>query len=148
MSADFSFFLHALATEFDAQAGVKARDHLLRAVGHRMAQRLPLPECRTLEALEMESNALLAFLGWGKARITVSTQPRGLIVSLVDCPTVGALGEPAGYWLGCSIGGLYEIWLKNAEHDQEVDWTSKIQKGVDASASGALSILLEAQRRE
>jgi len=115
MSADFSLFLHSLATEFDAQAGVKARDHLFRAVGRRIAERLPLPKCTTLEEFELETNALLALLGWGCAHIFVQSRSHSLRIEYAGLPTIGSLGSPPGYVLAPVICGLYERWLKQAE---------------------------------
>jgi len=115
MSADFSLFLHSLATEFDAQAGVKARDHLLRAVGLRMATRVPLPACRTLEDFEFECNATLALLKWGTVTTKVSERHRRITFDIRNVPTIGAVGDPAGLWIACCFAGLIEGWLTQIE---------------------------------
>ncbi|AOX18752.1 cellulose biosynthesis protein BcsD [Kozakia baliensis] len=122
MPADLSMFLHAFATEFDLQAGERARDHLLRSVGKRLASRLPMPTCNTLEEFEIESNSLLGFIGWGQGRISVTTEPRGLSIGIIGAPKVGALGRPVGYWLAACLGGLYEKWLEQCDLSASEDW--------------------------
>jgi len=143
MSADLSLFLHSLATEFDAQAGVKARNQLLHRVGRRMATRLPLPECKTLESIELESNAILSILGWGQATMGVSNLPRGVIVSLVNGPTLAALGDPAGSWLGSAVAGLFEGWLDLTNEDSKITWSAKVKSSTKDAEPNIISIFAQ-----
>ena len=59
-------FLRGLALEMEAQAGPVASTAVLRAVGQQMARLMALPPVGSMEALEMEMNAVLAEIGWGK----------------------------------------------------------------------------------
>jgi len=77
-----------------------------------MATRLPLPECKTLEAFELECNALLASLGWGTAHVYVTTERKRIRIEHTDLPKVGSLGTPSGYVLATAIKGLYDGWLQ------------------------------------
>lgn len=110
---DFTLFLHALASEFDEQAGPAARDVLLRSVGRRMASRLLPPSCRTMEALEIEINDLLGQLGWGRMQLDLLSEERALRITHEALPRLGSLGEPSGEWLSATLEGMYEGWLSN-----------------------------------
>lgn len=110
---DFTLFLHALASEFDEQAGPAARDVLLRSVGRRMASRMLPPSCRTMEALEIEINDLLGQLGWGRMQLDLLSEERALRITHEALPRLGSLGEPTGEWLSATLEGMYEGWLSN-----------------------------------
>ncbi|MGI4747135.1 MAG: cellulose biosynthesis protein BcsD [Janthinobacterium lividum] len=108
---DFTLLLHALASEFDAQAGTEARDKLLHAVGRRMAERIAPPPCDAVEALEIEINDLLASIGWGRMHFDVRPDEQALLITHENLPRLGALGDPPGQWLAATLEGLYETWL-------------------------------------
>lgn len=110
---DFTLFLHALASEFDEQAGPGARDVLLRSVGRRMASRLLPPSCRTMDALQIEINDLLGQLGWGRMHLDLLSEERTLRITHEALPRLGSLGEPSGEWLSATLEGMYEAWLSN-----------------------------------
>ncbi|WP_342629060.1 cellulose biosynthesis protein BcsD [Nguyenibacter vanlangensis] len=111
MSSDMIFFLREFAAGFDAQVGSEARDRFLRQVGASMAGRLTLPPCETVEALELEINAHLALLGWGRATLAVDTARKKLRIRHAGLPRIGSAGAPAGYWLASCLAGLYETWI-------------------------------------
>lgn len=108
---DFALLLHALASEFDAQAGTEARDKLLHAVGRRMAERIAPPPCVAVEALEIEINDLLAKIGWGRMHFDVRPEEQALLITHENLPRLGAVGDPPGQWLAATLEGLYETWL-------------------------------------
>jgi hypothetical protein len=100
-------FLRALAFEIDDRSDPTGRDVLLRAVGQQMA----LPPVNSLEALEMEINSALERIGWGTARLAVNEAERCVLITHTALPRVGSAGEPAGFWLGAALEGLYEGWM-------------------------------------
>jgi len=118
IAPDYSLFIHALAAELDLQAGPEERDALLHSVGQRIATRLPLPECETVEAFELECNALLSIARWGVVSLRLQRETRALYIELTGFPTVGSLGNPAGQWLSAFYGGVLEGWL--AQLDEHV----------------------------
>ncbi|MBB2200509.1 cellulose biosynthesis protein BcsD [Gluconacetobacter tumulisoli] len=111
MSADLTLFMREFARAFDEQAGAEARDRFLRAVGARMADRLVLPPCTTIEAMEHEMNALLALVGWGRVSLALDRGRQVLQIRHAGLPTLGGLGAPAGYWLAACLAGVYETWI-------------------------------------
>ena len=111
--ARWSFFLRALAQEVDAHGGPEGRDILLHGVGKRLAAMMPLPMVSSLEAFELEINAVLAELGWGSCALELDEGERCIVISHTGLPAIGSNGEPAGSWLAAALEGLYEAWLTN-----------------------------------
>ncbi|MBS0987272.1 cellulose biosynthesis protein BcsD [Acetobacter okinawensis] len=121
-----SLFLQELARSFDAQVGSGSRDRFLQDVGRQMAVRLGLPPCQTLEALEMEMNAALALLEWGRVTLRVDTLAKKLVLRHVGLPVVGSMGEPPGLWLASALAGLYSVWLEqqpDSLSDARISWS-------------------------
>jgi len=104
-------FLRALALEIDGRSDPAGRDTLLRAVGQQMAAMMGLPPVGSLEALELEINAVLGAIGWGRARLVIDEAERCLQITHAGLPRIGSAGEPAGWWLGAALEGLYEGWM-------------------------------------
>jgi hypothetical protein len=111
--ARWSFFLRALAQEVDAYGGAEGRDAVLRGVGKRLAQMLPLPVAESLQAVELEINATLAAFGWGECVLELQEAERRILIRHTGLPLIGSSGEPAGFWLGAALEGLYSAWLIN-----------------------------------
>ena len=104
-------FLRGLAIELEAQAGPAASAALLRGIGQRMAQLLALPPVASMEALEMEMNAILGETGWGSVRLALNEAERCVILRHSGLPRIGSAGEPAGSWLAPVLEGLYQGWM-------------------------------------
>jgi hypothetical protein len=104
-------FLRGLALEMEAQAGPAASAAVLRAVGQQMARLMALPPVGSMEALEMEMNAVLAEIGWGSVRLTMNEAERCVVLDHTGLPRVGSAGEPAGTWLSPVLEGLYQAWM-------------------------------------
>ncbi|GAB6854268.1 cellulose biosynthesis protein BcsD [Asaia astilbis] len=133
---DYSLFLHALATELDLQAGPEERDALLFSVGHRLSTRLPLPSCETTEDFELECNALLTLVGWGRAQLRLSHETRSLYLDLTGTPHIGSLGTPSGQWFAAVYAGVFTGWfLQSGE-------PVKLQLDRDASTVDTLVFLV------
>src|ERR1700761_5120486 len=77
----WGFFLRALAQEVDAHGGPDGRQILLRGIGKRLATMLPLPPVSSLEAIELEINAGLAELGWGRCGLELRENERSIVIS-------------------------------------------------------------------
>jgi hypothetical protein len=140
--ARWGFFLRALAQEVDAHGQPDGRDALLRGVGIRLATILPLPMVSSLEAFELEINATLAELGWGKCTLQLNEGERRIVISHTGLPMIGSSGEPAGFWLAAALEGLYETWLTN--HPECSDGFSARRQGV--RPTGELILHFEQQR--
>ena len=97
-------FLRGLAIELEAQAGPNASHAILRGVGQRMAELLPLTAVGSLEALELEMNAVLAEIGWGWVQVRLHEPERCVLMIHTGLPHVGSAGEPAGN-LACTGAG-------------------------------------------
>ena len=129
-----SLFLQELARSFDAQVGSEGRDRFLQNVGRQMAGRLGLPSCQTLEMLELEMNAALGLLEWGRVTLAVDTMDKKLVLRHIGLPVVGSMGEPPGWWLAPVLAGLYSVWLEQQPDslaDARVSWS--VEKKAEAA---------------
>ena len=104
-------FLRGLALELDAQAGPAASAAVLRGAGQQMARLLALPPVGSMEALELEMNAVLDELGWGGVRMALNEAERCVVLTHTGLPRIGSAGEPPGMWLAPVLEGLYETWM-------------------------------------
>jgi hypothetical protein len=104
-------FLRALALEMEAQAGPAATAAVLRAAGQQMARLAALPPVGSMEALELEMNAVLTEIGWGSVRLAMNEAERCVVLDHTGLPQVGSAGEPAGTWLAPVLEGLYQDWM-------------------------------------
>jgi hypothetical protein len=104
-------FLRSLAVELETQAGPDASVAIRRGIGQRMAGLLPLISVASLEALELEMNAVLAEIGWGCVRVRLHEPERCVTIIHTGLPPVGSAGEPAGTWLAPVLEGLYQGWM-------------------------------------
>jgi hypothetical protein len=111
MQTQWRHFLRALAEEVDASAGTAARDALLRRVGERMAQLMPLQAASSLESLEIEMNDSLSEAGWGSVQLDLQESDRFLVLRHRGLPRIGSAGDPPGTWLAALLEGLYQGWM-------------------------------------
>ena len=98
-------FLRGLALELDTQAGPAASAAVLRGTGQQMARLLTLPPVGSMEALELEMNAVLHELGWGEVRLALNEAERCVVLTHTGLPRIGSAGEPPGMWLAPVPGG-------------------------------------------
>lgn len=112
--------VRAMAAELELLCEPDQRDELLRRVGMRMAQSVPLAEAVSLEGLEAEMNFALAMLGWGECRILFDDAGRCLRVLHLGLPSLGAMGN----WLEATLEGIYGVWFAaQPEADPELKVT-------------------------
>lgn len=104
-------FLRGLAIELDAQVGPEHTVELLRGTGQQMAGLLGLPAVLSLEALELEMNAVLTEIGWGSVDLNMSEAERCVLVSHTGLPGIGSAGDLPGTWLIPALEGLYQGWM-------------------------------------
>ncbi len=123
-------FLRGLALEMEAQAGPEASGAVLRGTGQRMAQLLSLPPVGSMEALELEMNAVLSELGWGNVRLALHETERLVVLTHRGLPRIGSAGDPVGSWLAPVLEGLYETWM-----GQQPGADSALRARVDQSGS-------------
>lgn len=137
ISPEFSLFIHSLATELDLQAGEEESNALLHSVGLRMAHRMPLPECSTTEGFELECNASLARIGWGRADLILDQDRNLFSIKMHDVPRVGALGQPAGFWFSSLYAGLFTGWFA------QIGETVSIRPARDEQAGNHLILVVD-----
>ncbi len=119
-------FLRALAETLDEKLDAQARTALMRAIGQRMAQAMPLPRCDTLAALEIRINDALATIDWGYCTLSLEPGAGRLVVRHTAAPAIAASGDPVGRWVGAVLEGLYGAWFAG-------------QPGADASLQPVLA---------
>ena len=119
-------FLRALAEEVDSRSGPDERDALLRGVGRRMSELMPLPGVGTLEALQIEMNDALGEVGWGSVELELDEANPALTVVHSGLPRVGSLGTPPGHWLAALLPGLYDGWFGQQPGNQPTLQTHRV----------------------
>lgn len=111
VSAQWRAFLRALLETLDGHLDRDTRNGLLRSVGARMGQSLPLPPMATLAELEARMNGALAELSWGYVALALDEADRSLRLTHHAAPAVPVAGDEAGGWVGAVLEGLYATWL-------------------------------------
>ncbi|MBV9786304.1 MAG: cellulose synthase [Acidisphaera sp.] len=129
-SPQWRWFLRALIDEIDTFAEGESRDAMLRGVGTRMAQMLPVPQASSIETLEMEMNDLLGAMGWGSVKLELNEAERCLMLKHYGLPRIGAAGDPPGSWLAPILEGLYEGWMSQ-QPGADDSLSAMIQPGGD-----------------
>jgi hypothetical protein len=113
VAAQWRSFLRALVETLDEHLDAEGRASLMRAVGTRMAELMPLPRCDSLAELEGRINDALAMAEWGYAELTVHTGTRRMVIRHHAAPVIATGNDPDGRWLGAVLEGVYGAWLKN-----------------------------------
>lgn len=111
VASQWRLFLRGLVETLEEHLDTDGRAALLRAVGRRMADAMPLPHCDTLKALESQINNALAAAEWGYCRLAVDVEQRRLLVSHAAAPAIGAGDDADGAWIAAVLEGLYAGWL-------------------------------------
>lgn len=114
VSVQWQAFLSALSDEMQSQLNPDEYRELLRSIGVRMGQQLPLGTTDTLEGLEQDINACLGDMRWGLARFSDSGAT--LVIDHVWSPLGAALHVDNGVAAGL-LEGLYEAWFRAAGAD-------------------------------
>lgn len=111
VSPQWRGFLRALVETLDASLDAQSRDALLRAVGARLADSLPLPGMETLAALQDRMNDALAAMAWGYVAVSLDEGDRSLRLTHFAAPAIALPGHAGGAWFGPVLEGLYGAWL-------------------------------------
>ncbi len=125
VSPQWRLFLRGLVETLDAHLDQPGRVALMRIIGRRMAEDMPLQPCETLSLLEARMNEALAAVEWGFCRIEVDTVARRLVITHAAAPAISAGPDADGAWIGAVLEGLHGGWLAE-------------QPGADAALSVAL----------
>lgn len=104
-------FTRGLVETLDAHLDAEGRASLLRAVGSRMADAMPLAHCDTLAQLEARVNEALATAGFGRCEMALDVAAHRLVVTHHDVPTAAAGEDAEGHWVTAVLEGLYSTWL-------------------------------------
>jgi len=111
VSGQWRGFLRALVETLDAHLDANGRNALLRSVGARLGNDMPLRPAATLVELEARMNEALASIAWGYVTITLDEADRSLRLTHGAAPAIGVAGDDAGAWAGAVLEGLYGTWL-------------------------------------
>ncbi len=115
ISAQWSVFLLALSAEMQNQLAAEEYRELLRSIGLRMAELLPIGPRETVEELEAAINQRLKDMQWGYASLVDSGSLLHIHhhFSPLEC-ALGVNAEVAGGLLE----GVYEYWFRAAGADE------------------------------
>ncbi|MBU8536436.1 cellulose biosynthesis protein BcsD [Falsiroseomonas tokyonensis] len=111
VAPQWRLFVRGLVETLDEHLDSAGRAALLRAIGRRMADAMPLPHCDTLKALESHINDALGAAEWGYCQLAVDVEARRLLVTHAAAPAIGAGEDADGGWIGAVLEGLYGGWL-------------------------------------
>ncbi len=111
VAAQWRVFVRGLVETLDEHLDQEGRAALMRAIGRRMADAMPLPHCDTLKALEAHMNDALGAAEWGYCQLSVDVVQRRLVVTHAAAPAIGAGQDADGGWIGAVLEGLYAGWL-------------------------------------
>jgi len=104
-------FLRALVETLGEHLDAEGRASLMRAIGNRMADAIPLSHCDTLAELESRINDALAAVEWGYVELSVDTGARQLVLRHHAVPAIAAGDDTDGRWIAPVLEGLYATWL-------------------------------------
>ncbi|NKC30967.1 cellulose biosynthesis protein BcsD [Falsiroseomonas selenitidurans] len=111
VSGQWRSFVRALVETLDEHLDQDGRAALMRAIGRRMAEAMPLPHCDTLKGLEGHMNDALGAAEWGYCQLAVDIERQCLLVTHAAAPAVGAGQDAEGGWVAAVLEGLYAGWL-------------------------------------
>ena len=117
ISKQWAGFLRAFSDEMQAQLSTDEYRELLRNMGLRLAESLPIEAQDTVEALESAINGHLQHMQWGYARMTDSGSM--LQIEHYFDPLSSALQVDAAV-SGGLLEGVYECWFRSAGADDEL----------------------------
>lgn len=110
--AQWQEFLQVLADELNTQMPAPELRVFFRALGRRLASRLPLMPSRHLAELEQRIDEQVRTLGWGWVRL--HDLGDGLELLHACTPLRQAFGEASVDWTGGLLEGLHGAWMKQA----------------------------------
>ncbi|GAA4328809.1 hypothetical protein GCM10023144_14980 [Pigmentiphaga soli] len=110
-SPQWKGFLAALADEFAAQLPENDLRALMRRIGTRFADREPLPECKTLDDVQLAMSRIWMNMDWGWVAVD---EPGGYLRIRHNCaPLRSAFGQNAGKWVVAFLEGVYQRWFQS-----------------------------------
>jgi hypothetical protein len=113
VSAQWRAFLRAMVETLDQHLDAEGRAALMRVIGRRMADAMPLAHCDTLAELESQINEALAAVEWGYCAISLDTGSKRLVVTHSAAPAIAAGQDLEGRWIAGVLEGLYGSWFAN-----------------------------------
>ncbi|WP_419964278.1 cellulose biosynthesis protein BcsD [Pantoea vagans] len=95
-----------------ANAGQQEAEAFLYRMGESLATRYPLPESRTVQDLERETNLQLARFNWGFVQL--QPEEKALLIAYHALPAGDNRHSPAEWQVafGAVIAGLFSGWLQ------------------------------------
>lgn len=104
--------LQALALELDCQLDLDSIRTLMRQLGSRIAQSMPLPQLDTLDELAQAMNQHWHTLGWGE--VSLHDAGQALQLQHRHAPFTAVFGLAAQAWADAILEGVYAVWLHSA----------------------------------
>lgn len=111
-------FLQVLAEELNQQMSADENRAFFYALGRKLAERMPLPEARNLEDLELHANERFAQTGWGFLKVRDAYSSLEFLHSCA--PLRQAFGDAAMEWAGGLLEGLYASWVRQLGAGEEL----------------------------
>lgn len=136
-SRQWKGFLRALAEEFTQQLPEADLQALMRRLGARFAHAEPLPDCETLDALQLAMGRIWIAQDWGWVALT---EVQGsLRISHYCAPLFTALGPQSSAWSPAFLEGVYQEWFRQS-HAAGL----KVHHVAGPDATGSIELRLEA----
>jgi len=101
--------LHALGEEFSQHLPPADLRRVMRRVGRRFAESVPLPDCRDLADLQIAMNNVWHRTDWGWVILQESADT--LLIEHKASP-LAAFGRDASDWSPALLEGIYERWFE------------------------------------
>ncbi len=105
-------FLWALGQEFVHALPEQELQILMARIGARFADRIALPACTTLQALQQAMNQVWTDMQWGQVQLQQTAS--GIEIEHRFSPLAAAFGEATSPWTVGFLQGVYQQWMKAA----------------------------------
>ena len=136
-SRQWKGFLRALSEEFSQQLPEADLKALMRRLGLRFAQGLPLPDCSTLDELQTAMGRIWISQDWGWCAL--EELPGALRISHYCAPLFTAFGPTSQGWAPAFLEGVYQEWFRQSHAGG-----LQVHQMAGPDASGSVELRLEA----
>ena len=137
-SRQWKGFLRALSEEFSQQLPEADLQALMRRLGARFAQASPLPDCNTLDELQIAMGRIWVGQDWGWVKL--EELHGALRISHFCAPLFTALGPASAAWSPAFLEGVYQEWFRQSQAG-----TLQVRQVSGPDATGSVELRLEAR---
>lgn len=126
-----------MADEFAQQLAEGDLQALMRRLGARFAQASPLPDCNTLDELQIAMGRIWVGQDWGW--VALEELPGSLRIQHYCSPLVTAFGPDSTAWSPAFLEGVYQEWFRQSQAG-----TLQVRQVSAPDAAGSIELRLEA----